>query len=491
MAVISHGRRAVVGFLLVVVTLGASAVGAQAKTAPSTTPTTAPIPKRWDPRIAPIAHEVEKLRKPKFEHPVAVKFLTEKAFEKKVAVDKGKLTADDKRQVKQSQSQLRALGLIGPDDDLLDATSALQKSGVLAYYENATKSVTVKGTKLHDIATKVTLAHELTHALQDQHFDLTKLERAAAKTHSSTVLRTIIEGDAVRIQNDYVDTLSKADQAAYQQEQSEQSDQARTEASDAGVPEALSVFFEAPYDLGPVMLDAVIAERNVTGIDRLFEHPPTSDSAYLTPSTLLDGSKFQTVATPKLRSGEKRVGKPDSFGAFALYQVLASRIDPADALTAADGWGGDAMVTFTRDKTTCLRSAFVGRDRGKTARIGATLQQWADAMPAGAATVDRGKQVVLTACDPGAAGTEAPNRALSALILVATRDELFLEVLKQGVGVPVAVCTSDTLVRDPVFTPILQALTENPNAAPDDQSLAALRARVPEVFLGCRRSSTS
>jgi hypothetical protein len=489
--VTAHARRAVVVAIIVILALGASGVVAAAKTSPTTTPTVAPTPKRWDPRIAPIAHEVEKLRKLKFDHPVAVKFLTDKAFEKKVAVDKGKLTAADKRQAKQSQSQLRAVGLIGPDVDLLDATSSLQKSGVLAYYDNATKSVTVKGTKLDDVATKVTLAHELTHALQDQHFDLTKIELAAATTHSQTVLRTIIEGDAVRIQHDYAATLSKADQAAYEKESNDQSEQARTEASAANVPEPLEVFFEAPYDLGPLMLDAVIAKQKVAGIDKLFEHPPTSDSAYLTPSTLLDGSKFETVAPPKLRHGEKRVGAPDSFGAFALYQVLASRIDPADALKAVDGWGGDAMINFRRGSTTCLRSTFVGRDRGKTALIGAALKQWAAAMPPGAATVENGKQVVLTTCDPGAAATEAPNRALTALILANTRNELFVEVLKQGIGVPVAACTSDTLVRDPVFTPILQTLTENPNSALDEATLSGLRSRVAEVFVGCRKSGAS
>ncbi len=477
---------------LVVSVLGVAGGAAGAKTAPTTAPpTVAPTPKRWDPRIAPIAREVEKLRKLSFEHPVAVKFLSEAAFEKKVAVDKGKLTAADKRDAEQSQSQLRAVGLIGNDVDLLDATSSLQKSGVLAYYDNTTKSVTVKGKKLDDIATKVTLAHELTHALQDQHFDLTKLQKDAAKTHSSTVLRTIIEGDAVRIQNDYVDTLSKAERAAYESESSAQSDEARKEATDADVPESLQVFFEAPYDLGPIMLDSVIAKQHVAGIDKLFEHPPTSDSAFLTPSTLLDGSHFTTVSTPKLRAGEKRVGQPDSFGAFSLYQVLASRIDPAAALSAADGWGGDAMVAFTRDKTTCLRSAFVGRNRAKTKAIGEALTQWAAAMPAGSAAVETGKQITLTTCDPGAASTEAPNRAVGALTLAAIRDELFLEVLKQGAGVPVAVCSSDTLVRDPVFTPILQALTDNPNAAPDADALAALRSRVPQVFLECRPPSRS
>src|SRR5262245_38676415 len=119
---ITHAaRRSVVVLVMVVAVLGVGPGGAVAgaKTSPSTTPTTAPTPKRWDPRIAPIAKQVEKLRKLKFEHPVAVTFLSDAAFEKKVAVDKGKLTKDDKRDAERAQSQLRAVGLIGADVDLL------------------------------------------------------------------------------------------------------------------------------------------------------------------------------------------------------------------------------------------------------------------------------------------------------------------------------------------------------------------------------------
>ena len=471
--------------LLGAIGTSATVAGAAATSTSDPKPTPASTPKRWDARIAPIAHEVENLRKLEFEHPVAVEFLGEAAFEKRVAVDKGKLSASDKRSAERSQSQLRAVGLIGPDVDLLEATSSLQQSGVLAYYEDATKKITVKGKNADDVTTRVTLAHELTHALQDQHFDLTALQRDAVKTHSTTVLRTVIEGDAVRIQNSYVDSLSKADRTSYAAALAQQGSDARTEQTDAGVPESLSVIYEAPYDLGPIMLDAVLADRQEAGINELFRDPPTSDSAYLTPSTLLDDTKLSTIATPKLRAGETRSGRADSFGAFALYQVLASRIDPATALAAADGWGGDAMITFTKGGTTCLRSNFVGRDRAKTAAIGAALSQWAAAMPAGSANVEDGTGIVLTACDPGAAGTEAPNRALAALVLAVTRDGLFLEVVKQGAPVRVAVCTSDTLVRDPVFSPILQAAVDDPSASPDADELDAIRERVPTVFRDC------
>ena len=50
-------------------------------------------------------------------------------------------------------------------------------SDTLAFYDPRTQDVYVRGTDTTAPATRVTLAHELTHALQDQHFDLRALQR--------------------------------------------------------------------------------------------------------------------------------------------------------------------------------------------------------------------------------------------------------------------------------------------------------------------------
>jgi hypothetical protein len=451
---------------------------------------TATTPKQWDPRLQPIADKVAELRGLKFDHPVAAEFLSDAAFEKKVAVDKGKLSKRDKEDIARSQAQLRAVGLIGPDVDIVDAVSSLQTSGVLAYYDPKTKKITIKGTTTDDVSTRVTLAHELTHALQDQHFDLTKLETAATKENASTPLRTVVEGDAVRIQNAYVDSLSQADQDAYQSEQAASGATARAEITAKNVPEALSVLFEAPYDLGQTMLAAVLAKEHEAGVNSLFEHPPTTDASFLTPSTLLEHRVFPKVDTPALAKGETASGKPDVFGAFALYQILSSRLDPGVALTAADAWGGDSMITFTRAGTTCLRTTFRGKSAQGTQLIGDALTQWATQMPADSANVATSPdQVTLTACDPGAAATEAPNRALQALVFAGSRDSLFAEVLKEGLSDGVASCTADAVVRDPTFTPFLDTATADPNASPDAAVLAAVRARVPVIVQDCSAKS--
>jgi hypothetical protein len=121
--------------LCVALLVGLAGAPAGAKT---TTTTTVATPKEWDPRLAPIADRVAKLRGLKFDHPVAAEFLDAAAFDKRVTVDKGKLSKADQADIERSQGQLRAVGLIGADVDLVDATSSLQTSGVLAYYSPKT-----------------------------------------------------------------------------------------------------------------------------------------------------------------------------------------------------------------------------------------------------------------------------------------------------------------------------------------------------------------
>ena len=62
----------------------------------------------------------------------------------------------------------------------------------------------------------MTLAHELTHVLQDQHFDLRKIEARAAEDEerrggSSGAMLALIEGDANRVEETYLKGLGPVD----------------------------------------------------------------------------------------------------------------------------------------------------------------------------------------------------------------------------------------------------------------------------------------
>src|SRR5689334_14202885 len=76
-------------------------------------------PKQWDARVAPLVSFVERERGLDFDHPVAVKFLSEAEFKKTVTTSADSLTKSDRADIRNTQAFLRALGLIDGDTDLL------------------------------------------------------------------------------------------------------------------------------------------------------------------------------------------------------------------------------------------------------------------------------------------------------------------------------------------------------------------------------------
>jgi len=441
---------------------------------------------RWDPRVLSIAREVEALRGLKFERPVPVDFLPSAAFDRRLGKDRGDLSPADRAQLERSEAQLRAIGLLPPGVDLLSAQNALLRTSVAAFYDPATKRATVRGDKLTPVV-EVTLAHELTHALQDQHFDLLRLQRAAARNHATSALTALAEGDAVRVQLLYADKLSARDHATYERARERDGRAERAALRAAGIPDSLVVMLESPYDLGPSMLQLVGAVDGRHAIDALFRSPPTSDSSYLTPTTLVDGSHAVDVTPPVLQPGETAVGTSDVFGSFALYLMLAARSDPVHALGVADGWAGDAEVTFTRAGTTCLRAAFAGRSADATTAIEGALEQWAAQAPAGSAqAAPTGDLAGLTACDPGVAGVTASDGSLAALAVATVRNLLIGTLADQGVGTEVAACTANGVVADPAFHPVLDAVVADPSAEPNPKLLGPVQQSLLTNLTRCR-----
>jgi hypothetical protein len=469
------------------VLLAPAASAKSTTTSSSSTTTTVPVPAAWDPRLQPIADQVAGLRGLAFVHPVAAEFLDDAAFEQQIVIDQAP-NKQDKRELAQDQVVYRALGFIGPDVNLREEINSLSASGAAAYYNPKTKQITVKGTSVDDPATRVTVAHELTHALQDQHYDLGKLDKTAATTtHGRRALHMLAEGDAVRIESAYVKTMSDAEQEAYRARRGELARQSLADIAAKGIPESLQFDFQAPYALGPSALDALIAKEQAAAVDGLFATPPVADAVFVSPAALVDHRAFQTVEAPALAAGEKRAGKPNVFGALALYQALASRVDNATALTAADAWDGDAMITFTAKGKTCVRTTFAGRGPEGTATITNALTQWVAQMPPGSAAVTGAPdRVTLTACDQGSATTPIPNKPNVSMAFLANRDGFYSLFLKNGDTTELASCTADTIVRDPVFAPVIEAAGNDPTAEPDPALVATVGARLREVHTQCQ-----
>jgi len=454
-------RRTLALSVLIVVVLAAGVAGAFTYDGGA-------YPDEWDERVADLAEFVEDERELRFDHPVHVDFLADDEFNELVTTDEADLTEEDKEEIEHTAAILRALGLIGGDVDVFDAFNELNEVGILAFYDPEEERVRVKGTEMSPNL-RVTLVHELTHALQDQHFDIGDLQEVEEETESSTY-RGLVEGDASRVQHAYTETLDE-DEAA---DLAEEEDALGQEVEAADLPAVLEAILGAPYALGEPLASALVEADGIRALNDALQDPPTTDEPLLDPLGYLeagDDEEAVDVDTPALEDGEEEVDR-GFFGSIAWYVMLAQRIDSREALGAVDGWGGDAYVAYDRDGTVCVRIAYRGDTADDAKELEDALASWVREMPPGAASVGRDGDdgLTLQSCDPGdEASVPEEVTAQDLMVVPAVRSSLAVLVLSQGADADQARCFADAvvgelsneqLVSDEADPAIVRALTE-------------------------------
>ena len=331
--------------------------------------------------------------------------MTEDDFKAEVTTSDEELSDEDKAADRPVRGQLpRARPDRGRRRPVQKSENDIQGGGTLAYYSPEDKKVRVRGTEL-DVATKVTLAHELTHALQDQYYDLTRLQNMKTDGEA-TAFRALVEGDATVVENAYIDQLSSADAAAYDDQNAE-----------AGRHRGLR---QRPPGAG-----GHASPRRTSSARRSWRRsrpraattPSTTRCRTLRParprcSTSSPSSTHQVPVTGRrARRSPTATTKVDDgdFGATTWYLMLAQRIDVHRAIKAVDGWAGDSLPHLHRGRRAGLRQGpLPGQDRRPTPTACTTdLKDWLVGRPqAGArASTPTGSYVELTSCDPGESAT--------------------------------------------------------------------------------------
>ncbi len=399
-------------------------------------------PDAWDSRVLPLVQFVERERGFTFKHPVHVDFLTPEEYSERTRTDEASLEKEDVEDLEQGEAMLRAFGLVTGEVDLLEIANDLSDTGTLAYYDSQEERVTVRGTDVTPDV-RATLVHELTHALQDQSFDLDRFEEDEdVSSGQMAAFTALVEGDADRIELAYVDSLSDEEQKAVD----EGTEDEEAQFDEEGFPQAVSALFAMPYVLGDPFV-ALLETVARTRVDEAFMNPPRSEEHVLDPFAYLDGDQPRAVPIPGVDGAE--VLDDGDFGAASLLVVLAERIELRQALRAALGWGGDAYAVFERDGRTCARLDVGGDTPGDTDEIDAALRAWAGASPDGTASVTRkGDLVELESCDPGARAAAGSGGSLDALGLVGARTEIAVHALDEGADRSEARCYATGVVNE-------------------------------------------
>lgn len=438
-------------------------------------------PETWDARVLDIVRFAERHRGLEFKHPVYVDFLTAEQYSERTRTDAAVLSEEEQQAYADAEGELRAFGLVAGDTSLLDVSNDLQDTGTLAFYDPHAKRITVRGTEMA-VDVRVTLVHELVHVLQDQHFDINKTRDEFLTSGEGQAFRALAEGDAVRIEDQYVDQLSDTDRAEYDSTRDQSFTEVKTDL--AHVPSALQAFQAAPYELGPVLLALLASKGGNAAIDEAFLDPPSTEAQLLDPRAYFAHRDALEVSEPLAPDDVADPTDSGDLGALTWYLVLAQRIDPFEALAASDGWGGDAYIAYRQSDRTCVRAAFRGVDDRATDVMRTALHTWSAAGPAGTSTVvDTGEGVEVTSCDPGAdASVNDSQRALQAFLIPDLRVQ-WMQAAVEGGGYDLEKGWSygDCMIRQLTFEQY-GVLNESPSAdaLPDD-----LRATLDQAQSDC------
>jgi hypothetical protein len=233
-----------------------------------------------------IERAVESIRGLRFVKPVPVEIVDDARARAHFASRASKLWPREK--VAHDQSALIQLGVLPPGVDILASLLDVLEEQAGGYYDPETGAFYVLDDIPPDTA-PILMAHELTHALDDQHFDIDRLLAEGEQTDDrSTALAAVLEGSGTLVQALYTAGELRAGRLPsdlIEQIRESEAGQARKLKA---APQYLQRALIAPYTLGPTFAlrgdPSGTRSRNVAeDLNRLFRRPPGSTEQILHP----------------------------------------------------------------------------------------------------------------------------------------------------------------------------------------------------------------
>jgi len=325
-------------------TSSAAPTSSSTATGPSPSPTTPPDPATIYAAIEPQVVEIRGLT-PKAS--VEPKLLDDAGIKKLV---KDSFSKDNPPEIVAANGRLLTmLGLLDPTASLQDLYIELLGSQVAGLYNPDDKQLYVvsKSGGLGPTE-KVTFAHEYTHALQDQNFNLKGLALDQIGEGDRAIARlSLVEGDATLLMSYWA--TAHLTQAETLQMLGESLDPETTRVL-TEMPAVLRESLLFPYTSGLSFVQGLQA-GGWQAVNDAFGKPPASTEQVLHPDKYAAGEAPVVVDLPddlakRLGAGWK-VGLEDTLGEFQLLVWLANAgggKGAATSLAAADGWGGDRVA---------------------------------------------------------------------------------------------------------------------------------------------------
>jgi len=207
---------------------------------------------------------------------------------------------------------------------------------------------------------KPVMVHELTHALQDQHFNLKRFEDwPHGDSDRELAIHALIEGDATGVMYNYQLRAMKSDITRLPNiTQFSELANLQAEKEDQKVflstPRAIRESLVFPYIYGVGFVQDLVRKSGWEGVSRAFTDLPQSTEQILHFDKYTSHELPVVIEMPdisaQLGPGWKRLDS-DINGEFGYFLILREFIDNETARTAAKGWGGDRYALYENSRT--------------------------------------------------------------------------------------------------------------------------------------------
>jgi len=250
---------------------------------------------------------------------------------------------------------LAAFGLLEPNFDLYNFYIDLLSEQIAGFYDQKTKEMVVVQGEGFNGPERLTYAHEYTHALQDQNYDIENGlnfndEACDANSEGCAAVQALIEGDASLSElNWFFANGTPEDQT----EIMEFYNTYEMPVFDSA-PEFITMDFTFPYEYGYTFVESLFSKGGWGTVDRAYQNLPQSTEQILHPERYPDDQPIP-VALPDfgglLDSSWEEIDR-GTMGEWYTYLILSkgldvnARLDEETASLAAEGWGGDAYIVY-------------------------------------------------------------------------------------------------------------------------------------------------
>src|SRR5918997_5122900 len=278
-----------------------------------------------EPSVASIARGVERVRELDFERLPRVRHVTGAK-----ARAEGLRELDREippREVAAEERLLKLLELIPADASLRDLLGKALGEQVGGYYTPDTGALTVVGESA-GLEREITLAHELTHALEDQHFGIDSQGSTGFRRDRGTADASLHEGTATLAMVDYV-VLQQAGTtdvpARLRAKVLEELDDVALPAS-SGLPRYVRESLVFPYVAGSRLVNRIEARGGWEALNRAFgKDAPVSTEQIMHPRKYEGGerpARQRVGALPGALPAGARLIEEGDFGEFDTEQLL-------------------------------------------------------------------------------------------------------------------------------------------------------------------------